>query len=335
MGEQSREIGPLLEVNEAGFDYMVRPGLFQARQRLRAVDAVSLSLNSSETLTVIGESGSGKTSLGQLMIGERSPSAGAVTLDGAHVSRISSKKRARLVQPVVQNPGSVFDPRWSIGRSLAEPLRIHFGSNCDIDGSVRAIVEETCLSLSVLTRFPHQLSGGQLQRAAIARALLLQPKLLVCDEAVTALDATVQSKIINLLNEVQRNSGVSIVFITHDINLAARMGHRIAVMYLGKIVELGPADQVGGRRSHPYTRALFRAAPRREGPRRKRATLQGELPNPLQRPSGCAFHPRCPSAGPLCREHAPPVLAIGAGHAISCHYDFSASEQPQMQELTG
>ncbi|WJS05471.1 ABC transporter ATP-binding protein [Roseibium aggregatum] len=335
MSEQSGTRDPLLQVNEAGFDYKLNRGLFQSKQSLRAVEGASFSLDRSQTLVVIGESGSGKTSLGRMISGDQPPHTGSVTIDNNQVSSLTPMKRARLVQPVVQDPSSVFDPRWRIGRSLEEPLRIHFGPGNYSRGSIEEILEATNLPSSILSRFPHQLSGGQLQRVAIARALLLKPKLLVCDEAVSALDATVQTKILDLLNAIQRDFGTSIVFITHDINLALRIGHRIAVMYLGKIIELGPAELVGSEQSHPYTRALFSAAPQFGRTRGRRATLRGEPPSPVHRPSGCAFHPRCPSAGDICRTQAPQTLTGNELHSISCHFEFKAPDALRIKELAG
>lgn len=321
--------GPLLELDRVCVDFTLRKGLFARKLALRAVEGVSLALTGGETLAVVGESGSGKTTLGRAVIGDLHPTRGRVVINGVSLGSLSRKGRARIAQPVAQDPSAALDPRWTIRRLLREPFRIHKELASDPAAAIDDILEATRLPKALLERFPHELSGGQLQRVAIARALLLRPKLLVCDEAVSALDAAVQAEIVELLKSIQQEFGTAILFITHDLHLVPRIADRIAVMYLGRLVEIGRADRIGGSASHPYTQALYGAAPRIGRRTGKRATLQGEPPSPVDRPAGCAFHPRCPYAVDRCASVPPEPVSPGGSVFVSCHL---AEEAPAVRD---
>ncbi|POF28317.1 ABC transporter ATP-binding protein [Roseibium marinum] len=309
----------LIEVRDASVDFVMRGGFFAAKETLSAVDTVNLTLNRDETVAIVGESGSGKSTLGRLIIGDQKPTGGSIKIKGQEVRNLSRLVRSRLAQPVVQDPSSAMDPRWTIESLLEEPFRIHRELDSRDGAAIRDILSAVRLSETVLTRRPHELSGGQLQRVAIARALLLEPEILVCDEAVSALDASVQAEIVGLLKSIQKERHTAILFITHDLHLVPRIADRIAVMYLGQIVEIGSTQSVGGELSHPYTRALFGASPkigRRQG---KRATLQGEPPSPTNRLGGCPFHPRCSQAWNVCNSVIPALTATSDDQAVACH----------------
>ncbi len=328
---------PLLDVTGLSKVFRLRgPNPFH-RRRLTAVAAVDLVLAPGETLGVVGESGCGKSTLGRLIVGDLAPSAGTVRLARRPVSAMTRKERARLVQPIVQDPRATLDPRWRIGALLAEPLVIHGQRNGSAD-RVREALASVRLPPDIADRLPHQISGGQAQRLAIARALLPEPRLLVCDEALSALDAAVQADIVHLLRRVQAERDTAMLFISHDLDLVRHLSHRVAVMYLGRIVEIGPVDRIGTRQSHPYTRALIGAAPRIDPHRRrtKRATLEGETPSPIDPPPGCAFQTRCPLAIDRCRIQVPPPVRVGPGQIVHCHLAEPAGrDHPPLHRLAG
>ena len=310
----------LLTTEAACKSFPVRSGIPFRWRRLWAVAKVDLSLDVGRTLGVVGESGSGKSTLGRMIIGEMAPSSGSVHIAGAEVAAIPRLRRARLVQPIVQDPRGALDPRWRIRRLLAEPLDIH-RDRTDRARRVAEALAAVSLPPDVADRLPHQISGGQAQRVAIARALLLEPQLLVLDEALSALDAEVQVDIVETLREIQLRRSTSMVFISHDLNLVRDVAHEVAVMYLGQVVEYAPAGAIGLALSHPYTRALVGATPRirRRRPGQRRATIGGELPSPLNPPLGCVFHTRCPVVMDVCRQQAPPRVTVDTGHVVQCH----------------
>lgn len=314
--------GPVLEIERASKTFRFKLGRFGRSKRLVAVREASLRVFPGQTVAIIGESGCGKSTLGRMATGELLPDDGSVMIAGRPVQALERAEKARLVQPIPQDPKAALDPRWTIGRSLAEPLRLHrICSNGEIAAAVEAALARVGLGKEIAARFPREVSGGEAQRVVIARALLLSPKVLVCDEAVSALDAAVQSEIIDLLLTIQKREQTALVFISHDLTLVGRIADRTEIMYLGEVVESLPAGGLGGPGRHPYTSALTGAMPRiGRGPRdRKRATLAGEVPSPIERPTGCVFHPRCSYAVERCRTTVPPSAEVASGHCMKCH----------------
>jgi oligopeptide/dipeptide ABC transporter ATP-binding protein len=317
--------GPaLLEVTNLTKHFVVRRGaLGWSTGVVRAVDAVSFAIPAGSTLGLVGESGCGKTTTSKLILALESPTAGSIRFEGREVSGLSRDNRRdyrRAVQAVFQDPYGSLDPRMRVGTIVAEPLAI----NADLDAAgrrqrVAELLDLVGLPARAATLYPHEFSGGQRQRVAIARALALSPKLVVLDEPVSALDVSIRAQILNLLVDLQRRLGVSYLFIAHDLAAVAHMSHAIAVMYLGKIVELGDADAVALAPKHPYTKALFAAAlPIDLDQPREEVTVSGEVPSPLAPPGGCRFHPRCPFAMPHCATEEP-ALRPESGRLVACH----------------
>jgi oligopeptide/dipeptide ABC transporter ATP-binding protein len=293
---------------------------------VQAVDSVSMQLGRGETLGLVGESGSGKTTVARMLVGLDKPTAGSIYFDGQNVSSMKAGQRKamhRNVQMVFQDPYSSFDPLSRLFDSIVEPLKVHVRADTS---TRRDRVEEVMglvgLPMSFLHRFPNQLSGGQLQRAAIARALTTEAKLLVLDEPVSALDVSTQAQVVNLLRDLQQRLGVSYVFVAHDLSVVRHVSDRIAVMYMGRIVEEGPADAVYNSPTHPYTAALLSAIPEPNPIRqrtRKRIILRGDIPSPLSPPSGCRFRTRCPYAMDICSTIVPPAFKTPTGTTTQCH----------------
>ena len=334
----SAEAAPILVVDGVTKAFRFRDRPFGPRKHLVAVNRVSLTVTPGETVAIIGESGCGKSTLGRLMTGEVAPDAGQVRIEGRGVRSLTRLEKARIIQPIAQDPKAALNPRWTVARSLGEPLELHRRVP---PKARKAAIEQALLRVGlapgIASRFPRELSGGEAQRVTIARALLVSPKVLVCDEPVSALDAAVQADIVRLLLEIQSSEGTTLVFISHDLKLVSRIGHRIAIMYLGEIVEIMPAERLGGVPSHPYTQALVGAAPRlgRRPRKVRRATLTGEVPSPVDRPSGCVFHPRCTLAAEVCGRSKPSFETVGEDHFMACH--FAGQEQAALQpaEATG
>ncbi|MFT8521115.1 ABC transporter ATP-binding protein [Gluconobacter oxydans] len=304
----------LLEAKNLSKQYRLSHG-----QTLRAVSDVSLVVHRGEALALVGESGCGKSTLGRTLIGLGAPSSGEVFFEGERISGLSDRALRRWrprMQMVFQDSSSTFNPRRTIGDTLAEPMRIHgrFG----IAERIATLLEQVGLSSSVLSRYPHEFSGGQRQRLNIARALMLGPDLLVADEPTSALDVSVQAQIVNLLRGLRNSLGVACVFISHDLAVVRQMADRIAVMYLGRIVEEGDVLAVLEAPAHPYTRALLDAVPRPDRP--LPPPLKGDVPSPIHPPQGCAFHTRCPLAQPRCSQERPELRAVGEGRRVACHY---------------
>ena len=290
---------------------------------LRAVDGVSISVAEGETLGLVGESGCGKSTLARCIVGISPPTEG--TLDIAGVvsghSRAERNARARAVQMVFQDPSSALNPRLTVGRIIEEPLRVQgIGTRAERQARVLEIARQVGLSDYHLPRLPHELSGGQRQRVSIARALTLNPALLVCDEVVSALDVSVQAQVLNLFIDLQKKLALAYLFISHDLAVVRYISHRIAVMYLGRIVEIGPADEVWTRRSHPYTRALINAIPDETVRRDNVALLEGDVPSPVNPPSGCTFRSRCAFARERCAVEVPRLRDLGSGVSVACHF---------------
>lgn len=311
----------LLEVDRLKLYYPLRRGIFSAPRYVRAVDDVSFSIAAGETVGLVGESGCGKSSLGRAIVRLEQPTAGNVRLNGVDLSTLqgAALRRARKdFQMIFQDPYGSLNPRLTIFSALDEVLRLH----SKLDGSDRLrrageLMEMVGLDASQLSRYPHQFSGGQRQRIGIARALATEPKLIVADEPVSALDVSVQAQIINLLDEIRRTTGTSFLFIAHDLAVVEHISNRILVMYLGHVVEAGESHELCHNPQHPYTRALLSAVPTVDPANgRHRIVLAGDVPSPLNPPSGCPFHPRCPRATAQCAEAMPELS--GTPHAVAC-----------------
>ncbi|WP_173934530.1 oligopeptide/dipeptide ABC transporter ATP-binding protein [Chelativorans sp. Marseille-P2723] len=293
------------------------------RGMLRAVDGITIHVDAGETLGLVGESGCGKSTLARCIVGISQPTEGKLTLDGVQDEGkgINRFARARAVQMVFQDPSGALNPRLSVGRIIEEPLMVHrIGSKRERRKRVEEIAKQVGLASYHLKRFPHEMSGGQRQRVSIARALALEPSLLVCDEAVSALDVSVQAQVLNLFIDLQKRLGLAYLFISHDLAVVRYISHRIAVMYLGRIVEIGPAEAVWSRRNHPYTRALINAIPDHAVGKDKVELLEGDVPSPVNPPSGCTFRTRCPFARERCAAEAPALRDRGGGLQVACHF---------------
>jgi peptide/nickel transport system ATP-binding protein len=297
----------ILTVDHVSCTFSVRRGMFGKRKPLQALDDVSLTLKKGEVLALVGESGCGKTTLTRTIMGLQAPSTGSVTLNGQRIENLPPMDRARMIQPIFQDPYSSLNPRKTIGEIIAKPLVVHgIGSKQEQHQQVRKMMELVGLPSRVFNSYPDQLSGGQRQRAAIGRALILNPEVVICDEPTSALDVSVQAQILNLLLDLRDELDLTYLFVTHNLSVVQHMADRVAVMYLGEIVECGERDQVMSDPKHPYTHALMNSAlsisPGESVPD---PGLSGDFPNPMNRPSGCPFHPRCPLADQQCREQAP------------------------------
>jgi oligopeptide/dipeptide ABC transporter ATP-binding protein len=295
------------------------------RTEVHAVNGVSLDIAPGETLGLIGESGCGKSTLGRVILRLHEPTSGRIHFEGQDVTRLgpeAMKSMRQKMQIVFQDPYASLNPRRTVEQIVGLPLRLHgiTPGRQELRDRVAQMVENVGLKTAHLQRYPHQFSGGQRQRIGIARALILGPRFIVCDEPVSALDVSIQAQIIQLLADLRRELGLTYLFISHDISVIAYVSDRIAVMYLGKIVEIGGVAAVLERPSHPYTQALLSAVPRLEAARGPRTRLEGDLPSPIELPSGCAFHTRCPRARDICRQAAPPVRTIAPGHTSACHF---------------
>jgi oligopeptide/dipeptide ABC transporter ATP-binding protein len=331
--------GPLVAVQDLRKLYPVTLGL-GASTMIRAVDGVSLTLERGETLALVGESGCGKTTTGRAILRLIEPTSGTVHFDGVDVLGLDQSALRRLrrrMQLVFQDPYASLNPRFTVGAIVREGLMIHkLAEGAAAEARVRQLLEEVGLRPEHARRFPHEFSGGQRQRIGIARALAVEPEFLVCDEPVSALDVSVQAQVLNLLQDLQQQRGLTYLFIAHDLAVVAHMATRVAVMYLGRIVELGPATDVYAAPRMPYTRALLSAAPVPEpGARRTRIVLSGDVPSLLAPPSGCAFHPRCPDPrkDALCTQVVPPLEQKTRGHWAACIKEVAHPDRAQADSL--
>jgi peptide/nickel transport system ATP-binding protein len=331
---------PLLSVDGLKKHYPVRTRLGRTA-RLRAVDGISFSIERGETLSLVGESGCGKSTVGRAVLGLFPLTAGQVSLDGGRIDNLAASAfrpvRKRL-QVVFQDPFSSLNPRLRVRDIVAEPIRNFWPEleRRDIDHRVAEVLDRVRLPRGSADRWPHEFSGGQRQRIGIARALSAQPDLIICDEAVSALDVSVKAQIVNLLQDLQEELGLALLFISHDLAIVEHMAHRVAVMYLGKIVELAPRSTLFAAPRHPYTKALLSAAPL-VGPGTapgQRIILSGDVPSPINPPKGCSFHTRCPFAFDRCRNEEPPLRLVDPGHLAACHLDgtldAATDDQPEL-----
>ena len=300
------------------------PGRLLGRHReILAVDGVTLAVARGQTLGIVGESGCGKSTTARLAVGLDMPDQGEIRFEGAPMPRTNTpawRQARQRMQMVFQDPLGALDRRLTVAAQIEEPLRIHaMGTPDERRERVAVLLRAVSLGPSQGRLYPHELSGGQRQRVVLARALATRPKLLVCDEPVSALDVSIQAQVLNLLTDLQAELGLGMLFISHDLRVVRHVSHEIAVMYLGRIVERGPADRVIADPVHPYTRALIAAMPVLSGARGNRLALHGESPNPANRLSGCVFHPRCPIAKQICRREAPALLPFDSTHQVACH----------------
>jgi oligopeptide transport system ATP-binding protein len=317
---------PLVELRNLKKHFRLPGGWLSGQPRyVYAVDGVSLDIHAGETLGLVGESGCGKTTLGRMTLRLIEPTAGDVIFAGRNINTLNPnemRSARREMQIVFQNPYSSLSPRFKIADVVAEPLLTHgVVTSSEVRARVVDLLEQVGLGRQHLDRFPHELSGGQCQRVAVARALALNPRLIVLDEPTSALDVSVQAQIINLLDDLQQKSGLTYLFISHDLNVVQHISDRIGVMYLGKLVELGESEAVFNAPLHPYTRALFGAIPLPVVDSKRELTiLEGNVPSPVNPPSGCRFHTRCPLAQPICSENPPELREAAPGRFVSCHF---------------
>ncbi|MCH8184194.1 MAG: dipeptide ABC transporter ATP-binding protein [Proteobacteria bacterium] len=321
-GEARRVV---LRVQDLAKHFPVRDGLFgRVSGHVYAVDGVSFSIHEGETLGVVGESGCGKSTLGKTVLRLLEPTAGQIVLRGEDITRTPERHlraQRREMQMIFQDPYASLNPRMRCGDIVGEPLAIHgLASGQEKDDQVTSLFERVGLRVDQKKRYPHQLSGGQRQRLGIARALALKPSLIIADEPVSALDVSVQAQVINLLKDLQRDYNLAYLFVSHNLAVVEHISHRIAVMYLGKVVELADKRALFASPLHPYTEALLSAVPVAD-PRvkKERIILRGDVPSPMNPPSGCAFHTRCPHVKDICRVETPPLREVTAGHFAACH----------------
>ena len=316
---------PVLEVRGLKKHFPIKSGILRRTVgHVYAVDGVSFSVGEGETLGLVGESGCGKSTVARTVLRLVEPTAGTIALRGCDITRLSKSElrpHRREMQIVFQDPFASLDPRMSAGDIVGEPLKVHGLARGEaLSAQVAALFQQVGLRPAQMRAYPHEFSGGQRQRICIARALALNPRLIVCDEPVSALDVSIQAQVINLMVDLQKEKRLAYLFIAHDLAVVEHISHRIAVMYLGRIVEYADKETLFRRPLHPYTEALLAAVPVPD-PKVKRIKriLQGDVPSPVNPPPGCAFHPRCPHVMPRCREEAPALVESGAGNFVACH----------------
>ena len=315
----------LLSVRDLKMYFPVGGSLFGKKKTLKAVDGVSFDLYAGETFGLVGESGCGKTTVGRTIVRLYAPTSGQILFGGTDIAPLSEKEvqpyRNRM-QMIFQDPYASLNPRMTVSSIIGEPLRYQRVPQKEIDARVRELVDRVGLKPDHLNRYHHEFSGGQRQRIGIARALAGKPEFIVCDEPISALDVSIQAQIINMLEELQEQLGITYLFVSHDLSMVRHISHRVAVMYLGHIVEMAPVRELYANAQHPYTRALMSAVPIADpdaAEKAQRIVLQGDVPQPIDPPSGCAFRTRCPYADKCCAEQAPALRDLGGGHLAACH----------------
>ncbi len=314
----------ILEVKDLKKWFTTGESALGKKEIVKAIDGISFNINKKETLSLVGESGCGKTTTGKVVLRILDPTSGSIFFEGKDITRLSRKemmKYRRKMMIIYQDPFGSLDPRMTVKNAIAEPMEVHrLGTKKEIEEKVIELMEKVGLSPDYRDRYPHEFSGGQRQRIGIARALATNPEFIVADEPVSALDVSIQAQIINLLKDLQKEFGLTILFISHDLSVVKHISDRIAVMYLGKIVEIADKRKLFDNPKHPYTLALLSAIPiPNPKAKKKEIILEGDLPSPINPPTGCRFHTRCPYAKPICKEVEPPLKDLGDGHMVACH----------------
>lgn len=326
---------PVLEVDNLVKHFPVARGILRRKliAMVRAVEDVSFTIARGETLALVGESGCGKSTTGRLVLRLMNPTAGSIRFKGEEIANLDKdamRRMRRHLQIIFQDPYASLNPRMTVGDLLSEPLNVHeIGDTASRKARVRELLDVVGLQAEHASRYPHQFSGGQRQRIGIARALAVKPRLIVCDEAVSALDVSVQAQVLTLLRDIQRETGVTFVFISHNLGVVRFLCHRIAVLYLGRVVEIGTEAQLFETPQHPYTQALLSAIPEAGAGRRGRIPVpSGEIPNPINPPPGCPFHLRCPRVQDRCRSEIPTLVSDTGGQAVACHFPGADADSP-------
>lgn len=334
MAETAVSNKPLLEVKNLVKHFPITKGIIFSKQvgAVKAVDGISFTVNRGETLGLVGESGCGKTTTGRVILRLIEPTSGEVLFDGKNVPELSKEELRELrrdMQIIFQDPYASLNPRMTVADIVGEPLHIHgLAKGKEREKRVQELLDVVGLSSFHARRFPHEFSGGQRQRIGIARALAVNPKLIICDEPVSALDVSIQAQVINLLQDLQKEFGLTYLFIAHDLSVVKHISDRVAVMYLGKIVELADKDRLYANPKHPYTQALLSAIPIADPTvKKERIILKGDVPSPINPPSGCRFHTRCPYAMDICQTKEPDFVDTGDGHYVACHLHPAAAEK--------
>jgi oligopeptide transport system ATP-binding protein len=328
---------PLVEIRNLVKHFPVTGGILMRKiASVKAVDNVNLYINPGETLGLVGESGCGKSTLGKAILRLEEPTSGQIMFEGQDILTFDAERLRALreeMQVIFQDPFSSLNPRKNVSHIVGEPLLIHgMKDRRERNSRVLELLQVVGLGAEHMRRYPHQFSGGQRQRIGVARALALNPKLIICDEAVSALDVSIQAQVINLLQDLQEEFGLTYLFISHDLRVVEHISDRVAVMYLGKIVELADSKTIHHQPQHPYTQALLSAAPIPDPQKVQSHTiLTGDVPSPISPPPGCRFHTRCPYAEQICREHEPELRNVSSGHTVACHF---AGERPSLYKAS-
>ena len=313
----------ILSIRGLTKNYELSSAFFRGKDVVHAVESVNLEIQEGETLGIVGESGCGKSTLGRMIVRLEEPTGGVILFEGNDLAKVSKKKLRGLrqrFQMIFQDPYASLNPRRQIGQIVEEPLRVHGVGKDERRARAKELLRRVGLDENAYEKYPHEFSGGQRQRVVIARALALNPRLVVADEPVSALDVSIQAQVLNIFKDLQKDLQLTYVFIAHDLGVVRHVSDRIAVMYLGRIVELADADDLYESPAHPYSQALLSANPRMGADdKRERIILKGDIPNPINRPSGCAFNPRCPKAEEICRTDSPELMTIGT-RQVACHF---------------